>query len=335
VLRLARRDARRCNRCGLRFERTSLAGDGYGQLIGQTPGGEEVEFNSWEDAQVFDEVSALVRSILDQEGRVLPGAFWARCFKRVLGTACDPSPMGWRYLFLGPMGCPACGSEHVVRDGASSDAYSDVHVPQVTHREWSVLELDSQRQLLREALRRAGCLRREPLSVAGDTLGVPAAERLRTFCEDRLGYDGTLLRVTAELDRPPGERTGRLAQIDDWQRLFAFLQESALPVVYLDGGQRTALPAPELIIDRPDCSDGVVIVDSEGLALEPQVGWSRKIWFTLDPRRVDGAPALLRLLEWVRALGAALTADVDVQPEPLWALPLVVYWRDRDLFEVH
>lgn len=129
---------------------TYVFGDTYGYLMGRTPHNELVGFDTWEEADFFEEVGNVVSDLLGQES--------SHCFKKVLGLACDPAPSGNLYSFTGKLWCPICGSTNLKYGPDNPLVVEVIDLPQVSHSIWDKRSTKEKQNLIEAALRETGCL---------------------------------------------------------------------------------------------------------------------------------------------------------------------------------
>ena len=118
-------------------------------MLGRTPRDEIAEFNTFDD-KVFAELGALFDELVgpDRERR-----HWLR---EIIGVACDKSPAGHTYSFVGKFWCPVCGSDVTHYGPLNPLEFDTMCIPQVTHREWEQLSPVQKRLRLRDALQQSG-----------------------------------------------------------------------------------------------------------------------------------------------------------------------------------
>jgi len=119
--------------------------------MGRTPVNEFAEFNSWEDP-TFDQVENIVYALIPAiKGR-------AGALGHVLGLACDPSPSGYIYSFIGKIWCPICSSDEVKYGPDDPPVIETIEVPQVTHERWNKLSDEEKGDRIKDGLKEKGWL---------------------------------------------------------------------------------------------------------------------------------------------------------------------------------
>lgn len=143
----------RCIESGHNAITYALAGDAYGRLLGRTIKNELAEFDSWESSDVYQEAEELVRYLLEQERGT------SDCFKRILGSICDPAPSGELYHFTSKIWCPICGSSNVEYGPDEPPVFETIALSQVELSRWRQLSSEARkRDLVKDALIKEGCL---------------------------------------------------------------------------------------------------------------------------------------------------------------------------------
>lgn len=104
--------------------------------------------------------------------------------------------------------------------------------------------------------------------------------------------------------------------LGDWQKLLAFLRASAYFVEFIVTGEVRSLPESiEEVFALVHKHGGMVRVDEKNLALHCYFYTYDEMEFDLDPRAINSAQQLSRLLDFIRTIGNLLKKPVILTPE--------------------
>jgi hypothetical protein len=127
------------------------------------------------------------------------------------------------------------------------------------------------------------------------------------------------------------ERDGSLRDIyvfdtnvDDWQKLLAWLKAGPYALRFSIGNSPSAVPDSVNEIFAVSNDPGVLLtVDPDGLHLNCHFFVLSEIEFDLWPKDIAGQEVLSRLLDFMRAVGELLGRPVVLTPEGMENIPLI------------
>ena len=130
--------------------------------------------------------------------------------------------------------------------------------------------------------------------------------------EDLFAWEGSLIDMYV-LD----------TTLEDWQRLLDFLLASPYALRYSRDGATEPLPDRiEVIFAERSVANVALFIDESQLSLNCHFFAPDEIEFDLNPRAIDGQPRLVRMLDFMRALGSTLGKEIILTPENLQERPL-------------
>ncbi len=145
-----------CKDCNYKFAVYGFSDFEYGRKLGRTLDPFELGFLDTFNDPVFDEVAEIVDGFLkplnkDDRQR-------SDCFDLVFGITCDPSPSGYQYSFSGKFWCPSCNSNNISWGEEDPRKVEKIDLYPIIHSAWHKLNGKEKRELIREALKKVGCL---------------------------------------------------------------------------------------------------------------------------------------------------------------------------------
>lgn len=145
-----------CKR-GHRFTYHGFTDFEYGKRTARTPIPDDFAYIAALNDPTFHELGKLADEYL--KGTGLKEWQIADCFDVVLPLACDPAPSGHRYNFDGTHWCPMCGATEIDFYESEPRVEELVEVYHVSHENWKRLSEAEKREIVRNALKEAGCLK--------------------------------------------------------------------------------------------------------------------------------------------------------------------------------
>ncbi len=143
-----------CLNCGAKRDVYYTSGFLYGVGLFNTEDGKYYAYINHFDNSATDEVKQILLNML---GNDIDKYYQSNWFKKVFGVSCDPVNGVNIDAENDRSACIACGSDQLERD-PGPDEIVTVRFPVVTHENWDRLSGQEKEDLIRQELRRKGCL---------------------------------------------------------------------------------------------------------------------------------------------------------------------------------
>ena len=143
-----------CQSCGARRDVYNMSGFLYGEGFLHTEDGKHYVYINHHEDTAHRDVAAILTKLL---GSDTPEPRMTMCFNKVFGATCDPVNGTALDAHHYAIACLSCGSREL-EPVTGSDVMAVVDFPRVTHEGWHRLNVQEKEDLIRQELKRKGCL---------------------------------------------------------------------------------------------------------------------------------------------------------------------------------